>query len=66
MVNMQGLKVLERDGTTFVSLPRELWRPAGTCSCPTCKARDTKEAYWDTMAIAKGKTWTVHYPELHS
>lgn len=62
---MRGLRTLTRGDVTFVRLPRELWRPAGSCRCGHCDG----EAYWDTLAVShdpRKTTWTVHYPELES
>lgn len=68
MFSLQGLAVKRsQDGhTMFVALPRELWRECGHCYCPVCIERKATVSYWDTLAIANGSTWTVHYPELHA
>jgi hypothetical protein len=71
--NLNGATVIYRNGTIFVPLPRELWRPiTGGCHCSEeCKANG---AYWDTLAIGaepqrKGShtdhAWLVHNPSAH-
>jgi len=50
-----------RRATTYVRLPKELWRSCGICRCVQCNGQ---EGYWDTLVIpAKGTTWTVHMPD---
>ncbi len=77
--NLNGLRVeRSEDGSTlFVLLPRELWRPiAYGCQCQHCTPDHCVpgEAYWDTLAIAVGKTridgprnttWLTHQPARH-
>lgn len=68
--NLNGIAVTRVKDTIFIPLPPELWRKAGDCVCPTCKADETG-GYWDTLAVSAIKenderTWQVHYPELHN
>lgn len=61
-VNLNGVRVVHRDNTIFIPLPRELWRSCGRCDCSHCQG---KEGFWDTIAVAIGErySWTVHMPE---
>ena len=64
--NLNGLMVYRQEDTTFIPLPKALWRTYGKCCCSLC---NNKEAYWDTLAIradAKSAdyTWMAHMPLL--
>lgn len=62
---LQGWRVKKiTKGVTFIALPKELWREAGTCNCSFCKG---KLAFWDTLVVPNEEnttTYTVHAPEL--
>lgn len=67
-VNLNGAetkKPPQQGHAVLVRLPRELWRSAGTCSCPHCNGAD---AYWDTLAVPTDGSpcWTVHCPVFKS
>jgi len=72
-LNLNGLPVFHRGDTTYIALPREAWRRVeGGCSCRFCSAsaKIAVPAYWDTLAVpapnaVDGRTWTVHFPEIH-
>lgn len=74
--NLNGARVIYREGTAFVPLPRELWRDTGGCSCRYCSGETRKNggpSYWDTLAIPltpragqkTDTTYVVHMPEAH-
>jgi hypothetical protein len=65
-----------RNGVGFNPLPvseRESDSSGNRCCCPYCSdspGRSTSSplgAVWDSSAtdLATGRTWKVHYPELH-
>lgn len=61
--------ILRTDTMLYVRLPQELWRSCGACSCPSCKANNRAEGWWDTLAIPLNKpegpdySFCVHMPE---
>jgi hypothetical protein len=75
-MTMANLPVVIGAGTIFVPLPETAWRPiAGGCSCRYCSPNRAVvgPAWWDTLALQipgaspwHGRTWTVHWPELHN
>ena len=63
---MNGSDVIAHDpksGTSYVRLPRALWRSCGGCKCPSCAA-NACEGFWDTLAVPRvGSAWVVHMPD---
>ena len=67
-VNLNGAdtqKPQAQGHAVLVRLPKELWRSAGRCDCPTCKGG---EGFWDSLAVPTdgGPCWTVHCPVFKS
>ena len=63
-----GIRVVRRNETIFIPLPREAWESCGQCDCSHCQGQ---EGYWDTLAVGVKRdendtTWTVHAPEFQA